>query len=194
MSSCKKKSVYSSACFYIFWKHIWFGLHVSICFKNVGIFSFSIVCELMDFIACLILECKPGAYPFTSTFLYAYCHRNINVKNVSHDSCTEVFCEWAGICFSYDYGLVLCFSFLLTSLHPDIPTIRKQTSLCLDMQSYECLRPAQFSSAVRKVNSTFCDTVSPLRVRSVSTGHSGSIEVKPEICVDLPIYNQVAYE
>lgn len=126
--------------------------------------------------------------------LYAYCHTSIYVKNVSHDSCTEVFCEWAGICFSCDYGLVLCSSFLLTSLHPDIPKIRKQMPLCLGMLSHECLRSAQFSSTVKKLKSTFCDTVSPLRVRSVSTGHSGSIEVQPEICMDLPICNQVAYE
>lgn len=89
---------------------------------------------------------------------------------------------------------MLCSSFLLISLHPDIPKIRKQTPLCLGMQSHECLRPAQFSSAVKRLNSTFCDTVSPLRVRSVSAGHSGSIEVRPEICTDLPIYSQVAYE
>lgn len=45
--------------------------------------------------------------------LYAFCHTNINVKNVSHDSRTEVLCEWAGICFSYDSGLVLCLPFSL---------------------------------------------------------------------------------
>lgn len=121
--------------------------------------------------------------------LYAYCHTSIDVKNVSHDSYTEVLCEWAGICFSCDYRLVLCSSFLLTSLHPD-----ENRCLCVWVCCHECLRSAQFSSTVKKLKSTFCDMVSPLRVRSVSAGHSGSIEVKPEICMDLPICNQVAYE
>lgn len=127
--------------------------------------------------------------------LYACCYKNVNVKNVSHGSCTEVLYEWAGICFSYGYGLVLFICTYFSALwHSDIPKIRKQAPLYLGVQSHECLRSAQFSSAVKRLNSTSCDAVSPLRVRSVSTGHSGSIEVKLEICMDLPIYNQVAYE
>lgn len=186
--------------------------HLSICFENI--YGLSYMCLYVIkmwgffFLCCVWIN---GFYSlldsrlaYTSAnlvhillprdLLYAYCHTNVNVKNVSHDSCTEVLSEWAGICFSCGYGLVLCSSFLLTSLHSDIPKIRKQTPLYLGVQSHECLRAAQFSSAVKRLSSTFCDTVSPLRVRSVSAGHSGSIEVKLQICMDLPTYSQVAYE
>lgn len=185
--------------------------HVSICFENIHglVYMYLYVLKMWGFffLYCVWINgfysLLDSRFAYTSANLvhillpqhlpYAYCHTNVNVKNVSHDSCIEVLCEWAGICFSYDYGLVLCSSFLLTSLHPDIPKIRKQTPLCLGCNP-ECLRSALFSSAVKRPNSTFCDTVSPLRVRSVSTGHSGSVEVKPEISMDLPTYNQVAYE
>lgn len=86
--------------------------------------------------------------------LYAYSHTSIYVKSVSPDSCTEVLCEWAGICFSCDYRLVLCSSFLLTSLHPD-----ENRCLCVWVCCHECLRSAQFSSTVKRLKSTSCHTI-----------------------------------
>lgn len=88
-------------------------------------------------------------------------------------------------CCALHFYLLLC---TLTSQRSE------NRHLCVWVCNPECLRSALFSSAVKRPKSTFCDTVSPLRVRSVSTGHSGSVEVKPEISMDLPTYNQVAYE
>lgn len=144
--------------------------HVSICFENIHglVYMYLYVLKMWGFffLYCVWINgfysLLDSRFAYTSAnvvhillpqhLLYAYCHTNVNVKNVSHDSCTEVLCEWAGICFSYDYGLVLCSSFLLTSLHPDIPKIRKQTPLCLGMQSWmlevcsvlQCCKKAQF--------------------------------------------------
>lgn len=84
--------------------------------------------------------------------------------------------------------------FIFTLSCPSIPEIRKQTLLDLVMRSSECLSCAQVSGAVKGLDSTFCGIASPLRVRSVSTGHSISIEAKLEIWMDSPTYNQVAYE
>lgn len=81
--------------------------------------------------------------------------------------------------------------FIFTSLCPDIPKTRKQTPLELFMWSSECLRCSYCSDAEKTLNSTFCGIASPLRIRSVTTGHSIFIEVRLGICMDWPIYHQV---
>lgn len=58
-------------------------------------------------------------------------------------------------CCALHFYLLLC---TLTSQRSE-----NKHPLCLGVQSHECLRSAQFSSAVKRLNSTFCDTVSPLR-------------------------------
>lgn len=149
--------------------------HVSICFGNIYglIHMYLYVLKMWGFffLCCVwvngFYSLLNSRFAYTSAnlvhillpqyLLYAYCHTNVNVKNVCHDSCTEVLCEWAGICFSYGYGLVLCSSFLL------LCTLTSQRSenrhLCVWVCNHECLRSAWFSSAVKRLNSTLCDTV-----------------------------------
>lgn len=128
MSSCKKVSWFFSMYLYILKTYMVWSTCIYI-FKMWGFFFLYCVWingfySLLDFrVAYTSANLVHVLLP--QHLLYAYCHTYTNVKNVSHDWCTEVLCEWAGICFSYDYGLVLCSSFLLTSLHPNIPKIRK---------------------------------------------------------------------
>lgn len=124
--------------------------------------------------------------------LSAYCHWSVNGKNFSHDSCWSL--VWMSWYLSQLWLLIGAVLFIFTCLCPGIPKIRKQTPLDLVMWSPECSRCAQFSGAVKRLSSAFCGIASQLRGRSVSAGHSISIEVKLEICIDSPTYNQVAYE
>lgn len=195
MSWCRK-SVYSWACF----ENICFDLHVSICFENKGIFP-SLCMWINGFYSLL-----DSRLAYTSAnlvqlllpqhLLSAYCHWSVNGKNFSHDSCWSV--VWMSWCLSQLWWWIGAVLFICAYLCPGIPKIRKQKLLDLVMWSSECLRCAEFSGAVKRFNSTFYGIASPLRARSVSAGHfhftSISIEVKLEICMDSPTYNQVAYE
>lgn len=198
MSSCRKVSWFFRMCLCILKTYMDWSIYIYV-LKMWGFFFLYCVWinefySLLDFrVAYASANLVHILLP--QHLLYAYCHININAKNVSHDSCTAccvneqvsvlaMIMDW---CCALHFYLFLC---TLTSQRSE----NRHPPLCLGMQSHECLRSAEFSSAVKTLNSTFCDTASPLRQRSFSTGHSDSIEVKPEICMDLPIYNQVAYE
>lgn len=86
--------------------------HASVCFENIYglIYMYLYVLKMWGFffLYCVWINgfyksLLDSRFAYTSAnlvrillpqhLLYAYCHTNLNVKIVSHDSCTEVLCE-----------------------------------------------------------------------------------------------------